>query len=238
VDTQNFAKKKTIKYSMLIHLTMKNKILLVISFLALGTAFTKVLSQDIILPAPDKTGGKPLMQTLNERQTVRSFTNDNITLQQLSDLLWAGWGINRPDQKKRTAPSSRNVQEIDVYAVLASGLYLYIAENHTLKQIHNKDIRNLCGTQDFVVTAPLNLIFVADMSKLGKKEGEEIKDSDLLSSYANTAFIAQNIYLYCSSADLGCVVRGMVPKDKLVPEMGLRTNQVIILSQTVGVPVK
>jgi SagB-type dehydrogenase family enzyme len=197
-----------------------------------------VVSQDITLPAPDKTGGKPLMQALNERQTTRTFTQENLTLQQLSDLLWAAWGINRPEEKKRTAPSARNFQEIDVYVALPSGLYLYDAAGIILKQVHNKDIRALCGTQPFVATAPLNIVYVADMGKLGKKEGDEIKDSELFWSYANTGFIAQNVYLYCASANLGCVIRGMVPKDKLAPEMGLKSNQVIILSQTVGVPVK
>ena len=76
------------------------------------------------------------------------------------------------------------------------------------------------------------------MGKMGKKEGDEIKDSDLLWSYANTGFIAQNVYLYCASANLGCVIRGMVPKEKLAPEMGLRKNQVITLSQTIGIPAK
>jgi len=197
-----------------------------------------IQAQDISLPAPDKTGGKPLMQALNERQSIRTFTKDNLTQQQLSDLLWAGWGINRADQKKRTAPSARNVQEIDVYVALPSGLYFYVAESHTLKQINNKDLRKLSGTQDFVAEAALNLVYVADLGKLGKKEGDEIKDSDLLFSYANTAFIAQNIYLYCASANLGCVIRGMVPKEQLAPEMGLRSNQRIILAQTVGVPQK
>ncbi len=178
------------------------------------------------------------MQALNERQSTRTFTKDNLTRQQLSDLLWAGWGINRADQKKRTAPSSRNVQEIDVYVALPEGLYLYVAETNLLKNINNKDLRKLCGSQDFVADAALNIVYVADMSKLGKKEGDEIKDSDLLASYANTAFIAQNVYLYCASANLGCVIRGMVPKEQLAPEMGLRTNQRIILSQTVGVPKK
>lgn len=195
-------------------------------------------SQDIVLPASDKTGGKPLMQALSERQTTRAFTGDALTIQQLSDLLWAGWGINRPADKKRTAPSARNVQEIDVYAVMQSGLYLYMAETHSLKQIHNRDVRALCGTQEFVAGAPLNLIYVADLGKLGKKEGDEIKESDLLSSYANAGFIAQNVYLYCASAELGCVVRGMVPKDKLAPEMGLRSNQRIILGHTIGIPAK
>ncbi len=197
-----------------------------------------ISAQDISLPAPDKTGGKPLMQALNERQSTRTFTKDNLTRQQLSDLLWAGWGINRADEKKRTAPSARNVQEIDVYVALPEGLYLYVAETNLLKNINNKDLRKLCGSQDFVADAALNIVYVADMSKLGKKEGDEIKDSDLLSSYANTAFIAQNVYLYCASANLGCVIRGMVPKEQLAPEMGLRTNQKIILSQTVGVPKK
>jgi nitroreductase len=195
-----------------------------------------ILAQDISLPAPDKTGGKPLMQALNERQTIRTFTKDNLTQQQLSDLLWAGWGINRADQKKRTAPSARNVQEIDMYVTLPTGLYLYIAESNILKQINNKDLRMFSGTQDFVAEAALNLVFVADMGKLGKKEGDVITDSDLLSSYANAGFIAQNIYLYCASANLGSVVRGMVPRPKLSEEMGLRTNQRIIMAQTVGIP--
>ena len=210
----------------------------IFSFLFGTTLFLNISAQDINLPSPDKTGGKPLMQALNERQSIRTFTKDNLTQQQLSDLLWAGWGINRSADKKRTAPSARNVQEIDMYVALPSGLYFYVAESHTLKQINNKDLRKLCGTQDFVAEAALNLVFVADMGKLGKKEGDEIKDSDLLSSYANTAFIAQNIYLYCASANLGCVIRGMVPKEQLAPEMGLRSNQRIILSQTVGVPQK
>ncbi len=217
---------------------MKKIILTAFCSLFSGMMFFQAYAQDITLPAPDKSGGKPLMQALNERQTIRTFSKDNLTLQQLSDLLWAGWGINRPAEKKHTAPSSRNVQEIDVYAALPSGLYLYQAESHTLKQIHSNDIRALTGTQDFVAGAPLNLVYVADMAKLGKKEGDEIKEADLLSSWANTAFIAQNVYLYCASANLGCVIRGMVPKDKLAPAMGIRSNQVIILSQTVGIPVK
>jgi nitroreductase len=215
---------------------MIKKISVLICFLGLNSAFFVSNSQDITLPEPDKAGGKPLMQALNERQSVRTFTKENLTLNQLSDLLWAGWGINRPTDKKRTAPSSRNVQEIDVYVALQSGLYLYDAELNKLKQIHNRDIRSVCGTQDFVAGAPLNLVYVADLGKMGKKEGDVINESDLLSSYANTGFIAQNVYLYCASANLGCVIRAMIPTDKLAPEMGLRSNQVIVLSQTVGVP--
>jgi nitroreductase len=219
---------------------MKNKLffLFFISFLYAEMTSEVITAQNIALPAPDRTGGKPLMQALNERQSIRTFTKDSLTQQQLSDLLWAGWGINRADQKKRTAPSSRNVQEMDVYVALPGGLYLYDAESNILKHINGKDLRKFCGTQAFVAEAALNLVYVADMGKLGKKEGDVIKESDLLASWANTAFIAQNVYLYCASENLGCVIRSSVPKDKLAPEMGLRSNQVIILSQTVGVPKK
>jgi hypothetical protein len=104
--------------------------------------------------------------------------------------------------------------------------------------INNKDLRRMTGSQGFVGSAALNIVYVADMGKLGKKEGEEIRDSDMLMSYSNAAFIGQNIYLYCASADLGCVIRGSVPKERLATEMGLRSNQKIILAQTVGVPEK
>lgn len=213
---------------------MKKNIFKIMIILFGSTIFANISAQDITLPVPDKTGGKPLMQALNERQTARTFKKDNLTQQQLSDLLWAGWGINRANQKKHTAPSSSNKQEIDVYVAMQTGLYLYIPESHILKQINNKDIRKSCGTQAFVAEAPVNLVYVADLGKLGKKEGDVITDSNLLSSWANAAFIAQNVYLYCASAELGCVIRAMIARDLLAPEMGLRSNQRIILSQTVG----
>lgn len=210
---------------------MKNLTLTLVAILSLSGC---ALAQDIVLPEPDKKGGKPLMQAINERQSVRSFTNENLTQQQLSDLLWAANGINRPDEKKRTAPSAMDYQEIDVYVTLQSGVYLYNAEIHTLKFIKNKDIRNVTGTQSFVNNAAVNLVYVADMSKTGKRESVTINDSDLLIPYADAGFVAQNVYLYCASADLGCVVRGLIPKETLATELGLRSNQIILLAQTVG----
>jgi len=79
---------------------------------------------------------------------------------------------------------------------------------------------------------------VADLAKRGLKEGQQITDTDLLSSWANTGFMAQNVYLWCASEGLSCVIRAMVPRDKLAPEMGLRPLQAIILAQTVGFPWK
>jgi nitroreductase len=193
-------------------------------------------AQDIKLPAPARKGGEPLMNALNQRKTIREYSEKDLTASQLSGLLWAAWGYNRPEEKKRTAPSSRDMQEIDVYVAIRSGLYIYDAENHILRQVHNRDIRSFTGTQDFVATAPVNLVYVADMGKLGKNEGDEIRDTDLYSPYANAGMIGQNVYLYCASEGLGCVIRGMVDKQRLAPEMNLRSNQVIIFGHTVGVP--
>ena len=209
----------------------------ILLIMSLTLSAVMVSAQDITLPAPHKSGGKPLMEALNERQTIRSYTDARLTTQQLSDLLWAAWGINRPDGH-RTAPSSHNRQEMDVYVTMETGLYLYDATKNILKQIHNKDIRALTGTQDFPATAPVNLVYVSDMTKRGKKEGDTITDTDLLSSWANTGFMAQNVYLYCASEGLGCVIRAMVPRDRLAPEMGLKSTQIIILAQSVGVPQK
>ena len=210
---------------------MKKRLLFSLALLYMTSA---LFAQDIVLPAPDRKGGKPLMQVLNERQTTRSFTDESLTTKQLSDLLWAAWGINRADQKKRTAPSAMNYQEIDVYVAMPTGLYLYNAENHTLKMINNKDLRKTTGTQSYVNNAALNLVYVADMGKAGKREGVKVDDSDLFMSYSDAAFIAQNVYLYCASENLGCVVRGSIPKERLATEMGLKSNQYIILAQTVG----
>jgi nitroreductase len=216
---------------------MKNTLITFSGILAMIFMISPAMlkAQDIVLPAPVKSGGKPLMDALNDRESGRLFLGDDLSSQQLSDLLWAAWGINRADGK-RTAPSSHNSQEMDVYVTLKTGLYLYDAQNNILKQVHNRDIRILTGTQDFPATAPVNLVYVSDMTKRGFKEGQEIKDADLFSSWANTGFMAQNVYLYCASEGLSCVIRAMVPRDKLGPEMGLKSTQRIILAQTVGKP--
>src|ERR1019366_2894921 len=102
-------------------------------------------AQDLNLPAPQQTGGMPLMDALARRATARAFDSKDLSPQQLSDLLWAAWGINRPDGR-RTAPSARNKQEIDVYALLKTGVFIYVANGHRLSQISSADCRALGGT--------------------------------------------------------------------------------------------
>jgi nitroreductase len=183
------------------------------------------------LPAPRTEGGRPLMQALMARSSSREFSTKPLPAEMLSDLLWAGFGINRPKDGGRTAPSARNWQEIDVYVATADGLYLYDAKKNELQGVLAEDVRALTGGQDFVTNAPLDLIYVADYEKM---KGTDAEKEPM--AYADTGFIAQNVYLYCASEGLAAVVRAWIDKPALAKKMGLRPTQHITLSQTVGFP--
>ena len=202
------------------------------SFFALLLVPAGLLAQDlkpVALPAPQTSGGKPLMQALKERKSTREFSPEKLSPQMLSNLLWAGWGINREDGH-RTAPSSSDRQEIEIYAVMADGAYAYDAKANALKPVVSGDLRKLTGSQPFVGEAPLNLVYVADFSKMGNAD-ENAKNA---TANANTGFIAQNVYLFCASEGLGAVVRGSVPRAELTKALNLRPDQRITLAQTVG----
>ena len=188
--------------------------------------------EPIRLPAPQTEGGKPLMQALKERKSLREFSAKELPLQVLSDMLWAACGINRPDTGGRTAPTAKNMQEIDVYVVKAEGVYLYDAKANILAPVLAGDIRAITGKQSFVKDAPVNLIFVADLLKMGEMDAASI---DFYSA-ADTGYISENVYLYCASAGLATVVRGWVDKPALEKAMKLGSSQKVVLAQTVGYP--
>ena len=187
--------------------------------------------KSISLPPPQTGGGQPLMQVLKERKTSRDFAADKLPPQLLSNLLWAAFGVNRPDGR-RTAPSAMNWQEIDVYVATADGLFLYDAKRNHLEAVLVQDIRPATGTQSFAATAPLDLVYVADLTKTSPGA-----DAELFTA-ADAGFIAQNVYLFCASENLATVVRGSIDRVALAKAMKLRPEQKIILAQTVGYPKK
>jgi nitroreductase len=212
-----------------------------VAFLALGLilllAPPSASAQDgevIKLPPPQMTGGMPLMQALKLRQSTRgNFGPDTpLSMQTISNLLWAADGVNRPGGH-RTAPSAADWQNIDIYVTTASGLYLYDPIKQELKVLGKEDVRAVAGQQDFVKTAPLNLIYVADMAraKFGGKTMPEVEDTW---SFANVGTIAQNVYLFCASENLACIVRAMIDKNVAGKALNLRPDQKIILAQTVA----
>jgi SagB-type dehydrogenase family enzyme len=192
--------------------------------------------QDIQLPEPDMDLDGSLIQALQSRASSRSFSSDALPEQVLSDLLWAAFGINRPESGRRTAPSAINMQEIDIYLSTADGLYLYDPSGNVLKQLASADIRAATGMQDYVATAPLNLIYVADFSRMDPGRRGMTDEDKLFFAACDTGFIGQNVYLFCAVSGLATVVRAAIDKPALEQAMGLGPEQHVILAQTVGFP--
>jgi nitroreductase len=207
--------------------------------LTAGSALLKdhhVLAKDlepIRLSRSSSEGSAALMKILEKRRSIREFSPEPLPVPVLSNLLWAACGVNRPDGR-RTAPTARNRQEIDVYVATNNGLYLYDAKENVLRPILSEDIRELTGVQSYVKQAPVNLVFVADTSRMGASSTEEKN----LYAAAATGFISQNVYLFCAAESLATVVRAYIDKPVLAKAMKLRSDQIIMLAQSIGYPQK
>ncbi|OGB00949.1 MAG: nitroreductase [Burkholderiales bacterium RIFCSPHIGHO2_12_FULL_69_20] len=185
----------------------------------------------IALPPPVRDGGLPLMQALERRRSGREFSRTELPLPLLSNLLWAAWGVNRPDGH-RTAPSAINAQEIDLYVALPQGAYLYDAAEHALRRIAAADLRRVTGYQDFVDEAPLDLVYVADHARMRMVPAAQRE------SYASVAAgaITQSVYLFAASFGLVTVIRAWIDRAAIADALGLTHDQQVLLSQTVGFP--
>ncbi|MGO9118514.1 MAG: SagB/ThcOx family dehydrogenase, partial [Desulfomonilaceae bacterium] len=187
----------------------------------------------IQLPEPKLDSSKSLAQALKDRKTSREYSGDKLPEQTLSNLLWAAWGINRPDSGKRTAPAAVNWQETDVYVATTQGMYLYDPKGNALIPVVPGDNRALTYTQvDRFKDAPLNLVYVADFQKMG--DADEARKVMLASM--DTGFIAENVYLYCASENLPTCFRVSIDKEKLGQALKLRPTQKIMGAQSVGLP--
>lgn len=188
-------------------------------------------SKSIDLPQPRSEGGMSLTAALKLRRSTREFSARPLSPQILSDLLWAAFGINRPSGD-RTAPYWCHVMVIDVYAATADGVWLYEPKGHALQPYLPDDIRAQTGLQDFVGSAPLNLVYVAHGERMTDVSPEERR----LYASVDTGFIGQNVYLFCASAGLATVFRGAVDHSKLARTLRLPEEQFVTFAQTVGHP--
>lgn len=192
-----------------------NKTVVALTMLASGAAH----AENIALPVPETTGGKPLMQAMAERRTEREFADKPVSAKDLSNILWAAYGFNRPG--KRTIPTARNEQGMDVYVLTKDGAFLYNAKDNVLEQVGTRDLREFLGAQDFARKAPLTLLFVEKPNKYA-------------GTHAGSAY--QNVGLYCASAGLNNVVRGIYDADALAKALNLG-DKAVTITQTVGYPV-
>ncbi len=186
-------------------------------------------AQDIQLPLPQTRGGMPLYEALYRRSTAREFSSAKLTLQQISDLLWCANGINRTDGK-RTAPSARNAQEIDIYVLMSDAAYLYEPIENKLVLVSVKDLRPVTSHSAFAQEAPLMLLFVANYEKM------EAFDENAREFYGATdaGYVSQNTYLYCAANGLNTVVMGHIYRDDI--QEALKFKGKAVLAQSVGYP--
>jgi len=199
--------------------------------------------QPITLVKPEKDGGKSVLAALQERKTVRNISSKKLPAQVLSNLLWAAFGVNREraafDKPGRTAPSASNSQEIDLYVALPEGVYVYDAVAHRLNPVVAGDFRSRAGRRG-AATAPVNIFYIVDLTRYDLGAGQpdrSIGDPEVQKSYyyADTGFIAQNVYLFAASQGLVAWFHNC-DKDNTVEEFKLQPTQRVLFAQSVGYP--
>ncbi|MDD4516587.1 SagB/ThcOx family dehydrogenase [Massilibacteroides sp.] len=192
--------------------------------------------KDVKLSEPDKTGGKPIMQALADRHSDREFDSKELSVQDISDLLWAANGINRPDGR-RTAPSALNKQDVDIYVLTKDGAYLYDASTHTLKGVAVGDHRGLISGRPSntpSATPPVGLVLVSDLSKFGAN----VADRAFQMGALDAGIVSQNINLFCAGKGFSTVPRMSMDNDGLKKTLNLKESQIPMLNNPVGYPKK
>lgn len=199
--------------------------------LLLVSSMSCAAEKDIKLSKPDMERKATVMKSLAERKSTREFAAKDLSLADLSDLLWAANGINRPDKDLRTAPSAMNRQEVDVYVLMKEGAYLYDAKAHQLNWVAEGDFRSAAaGRQEFAKDAPISIVLVADLSKLGDPKSA----GTMTTGAIDVGIVSQNISIFCAAANLATVPRGTMERDQLVTALKLKESQVPLLNHPVG----
>lgn len=194
-------------------------------------ASMSVMAQDVKrLPEPDKNIKMTLFQALQQRKSVREYSDKDIDDMKLSQLLWAAVGINRPDGRL-TSPTAINAQDITVYVCRKDGAWLYVAKENALHRVSDKDLRQaIAANQKFSAVAPVSLVIVTDNAKFrgGSTNGPSI------SGAIDSGYVSQNIDLACEALGLATVPRATMDKETLKKELKLTDDQHAILNHPVG----
>lgn len=193
---------------------------------------TEIPSDSIIqLAEADKTLPTTLMQALSDRKSTREFADKQLSLEDLSSLLWAANGVNREDGK-RTAPSAVNAQDIDIYVCMQQGAYLYDARKNLLQRITTEDLRSaVAGNQN--VSAPLFLVMISDLSRFPERISSDRSKAESLANM-DAGYVSGNTGIFCSAAQLATVPRATMDKEALAKALKLSATQLPILNNPVG----
>ncbi len=206
------------------------KTIITFVILLLLTSFSFSQEQVIKLLAPNFKKGKSLMYALQNRRTSRNIADKKLSKEHLSEIIWVSSGVNR-DNGKLTVPSALGRKSITVYAFLDDAVYLYDYKNSQLILVAEGDNRAISGEQDFAKIAPLNIIYVGDLSLYAELD----KESAAMMNYLNVGHNSENVYLYGASNDIAVVTRvsfgSTADLEKLLK---LSPDQKVLLAQSIG----
>jgi SagB-type dehydrogenase family enzyme len=212
---------------------MKHMKIGILSLFIMGLSFVMNAQElkTIRLNEPVKKGGLTVMEAFSNRMSVRAFSTRQLSMQDLSDLLWAAIGVNRSETGLRTAPSWRNYQEIDVYVCRREGVYFYNSKTHVLEPVIKGDFYSLIATngQAYVEDAPIILLLVADFEKM-----REDSTPHMVIAALDAGIVSQNISLFCAGKNMVTVPRGFMDKEELKKALQLKETQHIMLNHPVG----
>jgi SagB-type dehydrogenase family enzyme len=183
-----------------------------------------------LLP-PDTGRGLPLMKTLEVRASASAFDTRELSLRDLSDLLWSANGINRPESGKRTASSAQNARDVDIYACMPDGTYRYDPLQHRLDPVSPGDHRALvAGRQTEVAVAPCLLLLVSDFSRFSSGEDSVRR----VWAAIDAGIVSQNISLFCAATGLSTRPRVTMEQQKLRELLRLNESQLLLLNHPVS----
>ncbi|MDR2894800.1 MAG: SagB/ThcOx family dehydrogenase [Alistipes sp.] len=198
-------------------------------------------SETITLVAPAETGAT-LLQSLQARVSTREYALEGLTIEQLSGVMWAAAGENRPGVDgapgRLTAPSAMAMYPIRTYAVLPGGIYLYDAPSHSLTRVTEGDHRTLAGMQDFVYTAPLNIVYVADLATYAETYGHMAEADQMRLCAMDAMGQCQNANLWACGNGMASVTRAMADGPAFLAAIDAPDTYRFVLAQTVGIPAK
>lgn len=192
----------------------------------------------IRLSQPILDQGLTVKQAMMRRHSTREFFSKPLSLDTLSEVFWAAYGVNRTEGK-RTVPSALGLYPLEIYGFTAQGVYKYNPEQYTLTKITDKDLRAKSGSQEFVAGAPLDLVIYTDYKKFvtGNPDIDNmVKGQEDRISLLDAGAVTENIYLYCSSEQINVVERAMVDEKALSEALGLSSSRHFIVAMSIGYP--
>ncbi len=189
------------------------------------------------LPPPKLKGEMSLEEAIFRRKSCRKFMKKKLSLEQISQIMWAGQGITR-ENFYRTVPSAGALYPIELYAVMEEGVFHYIPMEHSLELIKKGDVRyelmKAALYQEYIYEAPLNVIIAAVFERTTRKYGQR----GIRYVLFEAGHVSQNIYLQCTSLNLGTVAIGAFYDEDVKNILSMPKNHEPLYIMPIGYPME